>query len=86
MPSRLRPWHKRCYMQPIHCGSNCFDGSSMDAWDKGVGNVALTDGSVSAFNNATLQTALANSGDKLHTDTGYGGWGTPAGYNRLQFY
>ena len=47
-----------------------------------VGNVAMTDGSVQVFNRATLQSALANSGDTLHS-VAIGQ--IPIGYNRLQF-
>ena len=68
--------------------------SSADTWvgwvsdvgHKLVGNVAMTDGSATAFNYATLQTALANTGDKLHVNTATPSGATiPTGYNRLQF-
>jgi len=58
-------------------------GWASDVGHKLVGNVAMTDGSVTAFNYAALQTALANSGDKLHANTPFS---IPTGYNRLQFY
>jgi prepilin-type N-terminal cleavage/methylation domain-containing protein len=47
-----------------------------------VGNVAMTDGSVQAFNGAALQSALANTGDTLHAAVNAN---VLAGYNRLQF-
>ena len=49
-----------------------------------AGNVAISDGSVQGFNRASLQTALANTGDKLHLINTPNA-GCPAGNNRLQF-
>jgi prepilin-type N-terminal cleavage/methylation domain-containing protein len=49
---------------------------------RAVGNVALMDGSVHAFNMAALQSALANSGDANHPNKIQN---MKSGYNRLQF-
>ena len=49
-----------------------------------VGNVAMADGSAAGFSRAALQSALANTGDTSHMDTGPSA-NIATGYNRLQF-
>lgn len=57
-----------------------------------VGNVALTDGSVTSLTRSALQSALMATGDSYHTDTDGGGGGGGVnkmssfkGPNRIQF-
>jgi prepilin-type N-terminal cleavage/methylation domain-containing protein/prepilin-type processing-associated H-X9-DG protein len=59
----------------------------MDNMHSKQGNVGLADGSVQGFSRSRLQTALANTGDTVHTPGSFTtlGSGGPAGCNRIQF-
>jgi prepilin-type processing-associated H-X9-DG protein len=51
-----------------------------------VGNIAMTDGSVTGFSTSALQSAVRNSGDPNHlASASPSGTGMPAGGVRLQF-
>ena len=76
-------------------GTNYPTGGNVDTWVAWadnmhirLGNVGLTDGSVSSMNRATLHSALSSSGDinnpALTGKPTYGG-AFPSGANRLQF-
>jgi prepilin-type N-terminal cleavage/methylation domain-containing protein len=75
-------------------GTNYPTGGSVDTWVAWadnmhirLGNVALTDGSVSSLNRATLHSALSSTGDVDNPALAkppYGGT-FPRGANRLQF-
>jgi type II secretory pathway pseudopilin PulG len=76
------------FCQPL--GLSAADATAWVGWANGighvmVGNVAMMDGSVQAFNRATLQAALANTGDNISHPATTGTPGMPAGNNRLQF-
>jgi prepilin-type N-terminal cleavage/methylation domain-containing protein/prepilin-type processing-associated H-X9-DG protein len=62
--------------------TNTSVGWAIDVGHKGVGNIALVDGSVQGIGTPALQTALLNTGDPNHTSTP---GSFTAGNNRLQF-